>query len=131
MEQLRGIRKELGMESDGKERLLEKCRKCVAALRMPEPPAASEANVRRNNVEWLTQMPRGQNFSIARTDVLEETTSVSPTSSRASPSPIGTVAQLVQGNVNIFFLLSPARPQLASHRAHGFNQQFFRFSVVF
>jgi Lon-like ATP-dependent protease len=72
MEQLKGIKKELGMESDGKDRLLDKFRERAAALRMPEPvrkvfdeelsklaglePAASEANVTRNYLEWLTQV---------------------------------------------------------------------------
>ncbi|KAF8890209.1 P-loop containing nucleoside triphosphate hydrolase protein [Infundibulicybe gibba] len=82
MEQLRGIKKDLGMGSDGKGKL----------IKMPEPvrkvfeeisklaclePAASEANVARNYLKWLTQIPWGQhtpeNYSIthART-VLDE-----------------------------------------------------------
>jgi hypothetical protein len=72
MEQLKGIKKELGMESDGKDKLIEKFRERAAALRMPEvvrkvfdeelnkliglEPAASEANVTRNYLEWLTQV---------------------------------------------------------------------------
>ena len=72
MEQLKGIKKELGMESDGKDKLIEKFRERAAALKMPEgvrkvfdeelnklmhlEPAASEANVTRNYLEWLTQV---------------------------------------------------------------------------
>ena len=72
MEQLKGIKKELGMESDGKDKLIEKFKERAAALKMPEPvrkvfdeelnklmglePAASEANVTRNYLEWLTQV---------------------------------------------------------------------------
>lgn len=74
MEQLKGIKKELGMESDGKDKLIEKFRERAAALKMPEgvrkvfdeelnklqhlEPAASEANVTRNYLEWLTQVRR-------------------------------------------------------------------------
>lgn len=72
MEQLKGIKKELGMESDGKDKLIEKFRERAASLVMPEgvkkvfeeelsklqglEPAASEANVTRNYLDWLTQV---------------------------------------------------------------------------
>lgn len=74
MEQLKGIKKELGMESDGKDKMIEKFKERAAALKMPEAvkkvfdeelnklqhlePAASEANVTRNYLEWLTQVCR-------------------------------------------------------------------------
>ncbi|KAF8872693.1 hypothetical protein BD779DRAFT_330195 [Infundibulicybe gibba] len=73
IEQLKGIKKELWMESDGKDKLIEKCKERAATLKMPEPvrkvfdeeisklaglePAALEANVTRNYLEWLTQIP--------------------------------------------------------------------------
>jgi ATP-dependent Lon protease len=72
MEQLKGIKKELGMESDGKDKMIEKFKERAASLKMPEgvkkvfdeelnklqhlEPAASEANVTRNYLEWLTQV---------------------------------------------------------------------------
>ena len=72
MEQLKGIKKELGMESDGKDKLIEKFKERAASLKMPEgvrkvfeeelaklqglEPAASEANVTRNYLDWLTQV---------------------------------------------------------------------------
>lgn len=72
MEQLKGIKKELGMESDGKDKLIEKFKERAASLKMPDTvrkvfdeelnklmglePAASEANVTRNYLEWLTQV---------------------------------------------------------------------------
>ncbi len=75
MEQLKGIKKELGMESDGKDKMIEKFKERAAALKMPEgvrkvfdeelsklvhlEPAAQEANVTRNYLEWLTQIPWG------------------------------------------------------------------------
>ena len=36
MEQLKGIKKELGMESDGKDKLIEKFKERAAQLKMPE-----------------------------------------------------------------------------------------------
>jgi len=72
MEQLKGIKKELGMESDGKDKLIEKFKERAVQLKMPEDvqkvfdeelnklshlePAASEANVTRNYLEWITQV---------------------------------------------------------------------------
>jgi len=60
------------MESDGKDKLIEKFRERAAALKMPESvrkmfdkelakrqglvPASSEANVTRNYLDWLTQV---------------------------------------------------------------------------
>ncbi|KAF7295717.1 Lon protease-like protein, mitochondrial [Mycena indigotica] len=84
MEQLKNIKKELGMESDGKDKLLDKFRERAAKLKMPEvakkvfeeemnklaglEPAASEANVTRNYLDWITQIPWGshtpENFSL-------------------------------------------------------------------
>lgn len=72
MEQLKMIKKELGMESDGKDKLIEKFRERANTLRMPDiarkvfdeelnklvhlEPAASEFNVTRNYLDWLTQV---------------------------------------------------------------------------
>ncbi|KAK9451597.1 Lon protease C-terminal proteolytic domain-containing protein [Limtongia smithiae] len=93
MEQMRGIRRELGMESDAKEKLTEKFRERAAALTMP--PAAtrvfeeelnkltsldassSEFNVTRNYLDWITQLPWGlkspENYSIKHAvEVLDE-----------------------------------------------------------
>jgi len=76
MEQLKGIKMELGMESDGKDKLIEKFKERAANLRMPEAvrkvfdeelnklshlePAASEANVTRNYLDWLTQVGKDE-----------------------------------------------------------------------
>lgn len=84
MEQMKGIRRELGIESDGKDKLVENFREKANNLAMPEvvqkvfeeelnklahlEPAASEFNVTRNYLDWLTQIPWGQrsaeNFGI-------------------------------------------------------------------
>ncbi|CAO3641617.1 unnamed protein product [Cunninghamella blakesleeana] len=76
MEQLKGIKKELGLESDGKDKLVEGFKEKAEKLAMPQgvkkvfdeeinklahlEPAASEFNVTRNYLDWLTQVPWGQ-----------------------------------------------------------------------
>ncbi|KAK3646932.1 ATP-dependent Lon protease pim1 [Elasticomyces elasticus] len=93
MEQMKGIRRELGLESDGKDKLVEKFKEKAGKLAMPDDvkrvfdeelaklahlePAASEFNVTRNYLDWLTQIPWGQrsaeNFGIKHArDVLDE-----------------------------------------------------------
>ncbi|KAJ3909452.1 Lon protease C-terminal proteolytic domain-containing protein [Lentinula edodes] len=93
MEQLKGIKKELGLESDGKDKLLQKFKDRAAQLAMPTPvrkvfdeelnklaslePSASEANVTRTYLEWITQLPWGvytpTRYSVeAARQVLEE-----------------------------------------------------------
>lgn len=93
MEQMRGIRKELGMETDGKDKLLEKFKERVEKLKLPDTaqrvfdeelnklmnlePSASEFNVTRNYLDWITQLPWGlhstENYSIKHAvDVLDE-----------------------------------------------------------
>ncbi|EGE09616.1 lon proteinase, partial [Trichophyton equinum CBS 127.97] len=84
MEQMKGIRRELGIESDGKDKLVEKFKEKAEKLAMPDvvrkvfdeelnklahlEPAASEFNVTRNYLDWITQIPWGkrseENFGI-------------------------------------------------------------------
>lgn len=92
-EQLKGIKKELGIESDGKDKLVDKFKEKAETLNMPEPvrkvfdeeinklqhlePAASEFNVTRNYLDWLTQIPWGmhstENFDLKHAvQVLDE-----------------------------------------------------------
>ncbi|KAJ6577656.1 ATP-dependent protease La [Mycena capillaripes] len=153
MEQLKGIKKELGMESDGKDRLLDKFRERAAALRMPEAvrkvfdeelsklaglePAASEANVTRNYLEWLTQIPWGQhspeNFSIARAqDVLDEDHyGLKDVKDRILEFlAVGKLRGSVQGK--IVCLVGPpgvGKTSIGKSIARALNRQFFRFSV--
>ncbi|KAJ2330524.1 ATP-dependent Lon protease pim1, partial [Coemansia sp. RSA 2673] len=76
MEQLKGIKRELGLESDGKDKLIEQFKAKAESLLMPAEvkkvfdeeigklahlePAASEFNVTRNYLDWLTQIPWGK-----------------------------------------------------------------------
>ena len=90
MEQLKGIKKELGMDLDAKEKLIHKYREKAAKLNMPEhiklvfeeeiiklgglEPQASEFNVTRNYLDWLTQIPFGitsqENFDLEKAQVI-------------------------------------------------------------
>lgn len=93
MEQLKGIKKELGIESDGKDKLVDKFKERAELLNMPEvvrkvfddevnklstlEPAASEFNVTRNYLDWLTTIPWGthsqENFDLKHAvQVLDE-----------------------------------------------------------
>ncbi|KAH6889507.1 ATP-dependent protease La [Coprinopsis sp. MPI-PUGE-AT-0042] len=85
MEQLRNIKRELGMESDGKEKLIEQFRERAKGKNFPEAvkkvfdeelqklsmlePGASEANVTRNYLDWITSLPWGvhtpENYNLA------------------------------------------------------------------
>ena len=93
MEQLKGIKKELGLESDGKDKMIEKFKTKITQLSIPDPvrkvideeisklstleQASSEFSVTRNYLDWLTSIPWGQhsteNFSLPHaTKVLDE-----------------------------------------------------------
>jgi Lon-like ATP-dependent protease len=153
MEQLKGIKKELGMESDGKDKLLEKFRERAAALAMPEPvrkvfdeelsklshlePAASEANVTRNYLEWLTQIPWGrhtpENFSIghARRVLDEDHYGLKDVKDRILEFlAVGKLRGTVEGK--IVCLVGPpgvGKTSIGKSIARALGRQFFRFSV--
>ncbi|KAJ6600871.1 Lon protease C-terminal proteolytic domain-containing protein [Mycena sp. CBHHK59/15] len=153
MEQLKGIKKELGMESDGKDRLLDKFRERAVALRMPEPvrkvfdeelsklaglePAASEANVTRNYLEWLTQIPWGQhsteNFSIAHAQTVldDDHYGLKDVKDRILEFlAVGKLRGTVQGK--IVCLVGPpgvGKTSIGKSIARALDRQFFRFSV--
>ncbi|KAJ8508583.1 hypothetical protein ONZ45_g9147 [Pleurotus djamor] len=153
MEQLKGIKKELGMESDGKDKLIEKFRERAASLKMPEAvrkvfdeelnklaglePAASEANVTRNYLDWLTQIPWGQhspeNYSISHaTSVLDaDHYGLTDVKSRILEFlAVGKLRGTVQGK--IICLVGPpgvGKTSIGKSIARALERQFFRFSV--
>ncbi|KAI0636026.1 ATP-dependent protease La [Trametes polyzona] len=153
MEQLKGIKKELGMESDGKDKLIEKFKERAAALKMPEAvrkvfdeelnklqhlePAASEANVTRNYLEWLTQIPWGrhspENYSIshAQTVLDEDHYGLKDVKDRILEFlAVGKLRGTVEGK--IICLVGPpgvGKTSIGKSIARALNRQFFRFSV--
>ncbi|KAG8882660.1 ATP-dependent Lon protease pim1 [Tulasnella sp. 332] len=153
MEQLKGIKKELGMETDGKDKLIEKFKERAANLKMPEQvrkvfdeelsklaqlePAASEANVTRNYLDWLTQIPWGQhseeNFSIENAiKVLDEDHyGLTDIKDRILEFlAVGKLRGTVEGKI-ICFVGPPGvgKTSIGKSIARALNRQFFRFSV--
>ena len=153
MEQLKGIKKELGMESDGKDKLIEKLKARAAQLAMPEPvkrvfeeelaklahlePAASEANVTRNYLDWLTQIPWGQhspeNYSIthAKKVLDEDHYGLKDVKDRILEFlAVGKLRGTVEGK--IICLVGPpgvGKTSIGKSIARALERQFFRFSV--
>jgi Lon-like ATP-dependent protease len=153
MEQLKGIKKELGMETDGKDKLIDKFRERAAALAMPEPvkkvfeeeiaklqslePAASEANVTRNYLDWLTQIPWGrhtpENYSISHAEKVldEDHYGLSEVKSRILEFlAVGKLRGTVQGK--IICLVGPpgvGKTSIGKSISRALGRQFFRFSV--
>ncbi|KAF7794755.1 hypothetical protein EIP86_005893 [Pleurotus ostreatoroseus] len=153
MEQLKGIKKELGMESDGKDKMIEKFKERAASLKMPEAvkkvfdeelnklqhlePAASEANVTRNYLEWLTQIPWGQhsqeNYSITHAQKVldEDHYGLKDVKDRILEFlAVGKLRGTVEGK--IICLVGPpgvGKTSIGKSIARALDRQFFRFSV--
>ncbi|KAF2091408.1 putative LON domain serine protease [Saccharata proteae CBS 121410] len=153
MEQLRGIRRELGMETDGKEKLVEKFKEKANKLAMPEAvkkvfdeevnklahlePAASEFNVTRNYLDWLTQIPWGQrsaeNFGIQNAmKVLDEDHhGLKDVKDRILEFiAVGKLRGTVEGK--ILCMVGPpgvGKTSIGKSIARALNRQYYRFSV--
>lgn len=153
MEQLKGIKKELGMESDGKDKLIEKFKERAKELRMPEvvrkvfdeelnklaglEPAASEASVTRNYLEWITQIPWGthtpENFSLPNAQRILDADHYGLTDVKARILEFLAVGKLrgsVQGK--IICLVGPpgvGKTSIGKSIAGALGRRFFRFSV--
>lgn len=153
MEQMKGIKRELGIESDGKDKLVEKFKEKAEKLAMPEAvkkvfdeeinklahlePAASEFNVTRNYLDWLTQIPWGQksveNFGIQHaTAVLEEDHyGLNDVKDRILEFiAVGKLRGTVEGK--ILCLVGPpgvGKTSIGKSIARALNRQYYRFSV--
>ncbi|KAL9079279.1 MAG: hypothetical protein Q9157_001802, partial [Trypethelium eluteriae] len=152
-EQLRGIRRELGIESDGKDKLVEKFKERADKLAMPEAvrkvfdeeinklahlePAASEFNVTRNYLDWLTQIPWGQrsaeNFGIlnARKVLDEDHHGLKDVKDRILEFiAVGKLRGTVEGK--ILCMVGPpgvGKTSIGKSIARALNRQYYRFSV--
>ncbi|KAJ4360243.1 ATP-dependent Lon protease pim1 [Didymosphaeria variabile] len=153
MEQMKGIKRELGIESDGKDKLIEKFNDKASKLAMPEAvkkvfdeeisklghlePAASEFNVTRNYLDWLTQLPWGQrsaeNFGIkhAREVLDEDHYGLKDVKDRILEFiAVGKLRGTVEGK--ILCLVGPpgvGKTSIGKSVARALNRQYYRFSV--
>ncbi|KAL1883818.1 hypothetical protein VTK73DRAFT_8354 [Phialemonium thermophilum] len=153
MEQMRGIRRELGIESDGKDKLVERFKEKADKLAMPEAvrkvfddeinklahlePAASEFNVTRNYLDWLTQIPWGQRsaetFSIQNAmKVLDEDHyGLKDVKDRILEFiAVGKLRGTVEGKI-LCFVGPPGvgKTSIGKSIARALNRQYYRFSV--
>ena len=153
MEQMKGIRRELGIESDGKDKMVEKFREKANKLAMPEAvkkvfdeelsklahlePAASEFNVTRNYLDWLTQIPWGQqsaeNFGIknAMTVLDEDHHGLKDVKDRILEFiAVGKLRGTVEGKI-LCFVGPPGvgKTSIGKSIARALNRQYYRFSV--
>ena len=153
MEQMKGIKRELGIESDGKDKLIEKFREKAAKLQMPEAvkkvfdeelsklstleTAASEFNVTRNYLDWITQIPWGQrsteNFGIknAMTVLDEDHHGLKDVKDRILEFvAVGKLRGTVEGKI-LCFVGPPGvgKTSIGKSIARALNRQYYRFSV--
>ena len=153
MEQMKGIRRELGIESDGKDKLVEKFKEKASKLAMPDAvkrvfeeelnklahlePAASEFNVTRNYLDWLTQIPWGQrsaeNFGIknAMTVLNEDHYGLKDVKDRILEFiAVGKLRGTVEGKI-LCFVGPPGvgKTSIGKSIARALNRQYYRFSV--
>ncbi|RIA89301.1 Lon protease C-terminal proteolytic domain-containing protein [Glomus cerebriforme] len=153
MEQLKGIKKELGIESDGKDKLVEKFKEKADKLEMPEgvkkvfeeeinklahlEPAASEFNVTRNYLDWLTQVPWGlrspENYNIKHAvKVLDEDHyGLQDVKDRILEFiAVGKLRGTVEGKI-LCFVGPPGvgKTSIGKSIARALSRQFYRFSV--
>ncbi|KAI9480864.1 MAG: ATP-dependent protease La [Benjaminiella poitrasii] len=153
MEQLKGIKKELGLESDGKDKLVEGFKEKASKLAMPATvkkvfdeeinklahlePAASEFNVTRNYLDWITQIPWGrrsrENYNIVHaTKVLDEDHyGLKDVKDRILEFiAVGKLRGTVEGK--ILCLSGPpgvGKTSIGKSIARALDREFFRFSV--
>ncbi|EFP87609.2 ATP-dependent protease La [Puccinia graminis f. sp. tritici CRL 75-36-700-3] len=153
MEQLKGIKKELGIDGDGKDKLIEKFKEKAHGLNMPEyaksvfdeelsklqtlEPQASEFNVTRNYLDWLTSIPWGrhseENFDLQHAiKVLDEDHyGLKDVKDRILEFlAVGKLRGTVEGK--ILCLVGPpgvGKTSIGKSIARALDRQFFRFSV--
>lgn len=153
MEQIKTLKREIGIESDGKDKLIEKFTEKANKLAMPEAvrkvfdeemnklqglePNGSEFNVTRNYLDWLTQLPWGlrsaENFGIKHArDVLDEDHhGLKDVKDRILEFiAVGKLRGTVEGK--ILCLVGPpgvGKTSIGKSIARALNRQYYRFSV--
>jgi Lon-like ATP-dependent protease len=153
MEQMRQIKRELGIESDGKDKMIEKFTEKAGKLAMPEgvrkvfdeemsklqglDANGSEFNVTRNYLDWLTQLPWGlrsaETFAIkhAREVLDEDHHGLKDVKDRILEFiAVGKLRGTVEGK--ILCLVGPpgvGKTSIGKSIARALNRQYYRFSV--
>ncbi|KAI9136291.1 Lon protease C-terminal proteolytic domain-containing protein [Paraphysoderma sedebokerense] len=153
MEQLKGIKKELGIESDGKDKLVEKFKEKAKQLKMPKAvstvfdeelskfqhlePASSEFNVTRNYLDWLTAVPWGrqsaETLDVAHAQKVldEDHYGLKDVKERIIEFiAVGKLRGTVEGE--IICMVGPpgvGKTSIGKSIARSLNREFFRFSV--
>ncbi|KAJ2503067.1 ATP-dependent Lon protease pim1, partial [Coemansia sp. RSA 2049] len=153
MEQLKGIKRELGLESDGKDKLIEQFKVKAEALKMPADvkkvfdeeigklahlePAASEFNVTRNYLDWLTQLPWGkysvEDYDLKKAKVVldEDHYGLDDVKQRILEFiAVGKLRGAVQGKI-LCFVGPPGvgKTSIGKSIARSLSREFYRFSV--
>jgi ATP-dependent Lon protease len=152
-EQLKSIKKELGIEKDDKEAVVSKFREKAAARAMPEhvrkvfdeevrklavlEPMSSEFNVTRNYLDWLTALPWGHrtpeslDLTQAGTVLDEDHYGLADVKERILEFiAVGKLRGTVEGK--ILCLVGPpgvGKTSIGKSIARTLNREFFRFSV--
>jgi len=152
LEQMKGIRRELGID-DGKDKLVEKLKEKASKLAMPDAvrkvfdeeisklaslePAASEFNVTRNYLDWLTHIPWGrrsvEKFGIenARQVLDEDHYGLKDVKDRILEFiAVGKLRGTVEGKI-LCFVGPPGvgKTSIGKSIARALNREYYRFSV--
>jgi len=153
MEQLKHIKKELGLEKDDKEALVAKFAERIAGRELPAEasktieeelaklqllePASSEFNVTRNYLDWLTALPWGiyseENFDLSRAEgiLAEDHYGLEDIKERILEFiAVGALVGSTQGKIMCF--VGPpgvGKTSIGKSIAKALNREFFRFSV--
>jgi len=153
MEQLKLIKKELGLERDDKEALTSKFTERIAQLEVPEEarkvideeilklqslePSSSEFNVTRNYLDWLTALPWGkyspEDFELARAESVLEADHYGLEDIKERIMEfiaVGALCGTTQGKI-LCFVGPPGvgKTSIGKSIASALNREFFRFSV--
>jgi len=153
MEQLKLIKKELGLERDDKEALTAKFAERIADVQMPEEarkvideellklqslePTSSEFNVTRSYLEWLTVLPwntySNEDFELARAEKIlaQDHYGLDDIKERIMEFiAVGALCGSTQGKI-LCFVGPPGvgKTSIGKSIASALNREFFRFSV--
>jgi Lon-like ATP-dependent protease len=156
MEQLKAIKKELGMEKDDKEAMISKYRERLEAFPAGSIPESvnevveeelnkmsmleknsSEFNVTRNYLDWLTQLPWGksteENFDLTKAKKILDEDHYGLSDIKDRILEFVAVSKLkggVQGKI-LCFVGPPGvgKTSIGHSIARSLNREFFRFSV--